>query len=163
MSQNSQNSQKLWDINRPPKLDQRTRLIIKSFSSSGFCEFRGVLSENERKRKNIQIPGFYSRAEKAVEIDVDSNCSWCSLNGPQRPGKENVGTEDQKKDRNQRSKIKEMRKIYKYLGFARELKSCGTWRQSLPIVNETLERVSVNLKKRQWTAELRKNRVVKIS
>ena len=68
----------------------------KNLSSSEFCHFSKPQSGSKRKRNNTQIPGSCQKAEKAVEHEGDGNtsCSWCCWNGPQKPGKETVGTDD---------------------------------------------------------------------
>ena len=51
-------------------------------------------------KENKNIPGFCQKIEKTVEHDgSNTNCRWCTWNGPQRHRKETGGTGDQKKSR----------------------------------------------------------------
>ena len=48
-----------------------------------FC-FRGLHCKNDGKRNDSQELRSYQRTEKDVEHkgDGDTNCSWCTWNGP---------------------------------------------------------------------------------
>ena len=50
----------------------------------GFCRPSRPQSENQRKRKERQIPGPCLRTKKAEEHkdDGDTNCNWRAWNGP---------------------------------------------------------------------------------
>ena len=57
--------------------------------------------KNWNKTKKItKLPGFCEKAEEAMEHndDVDSNCSYCSWNSVQSPGKETEGIGNQMKN-----------------------------------------------------------------
>ena len=58
-------------------------------------------NENEGGRNNGQISGLYRRTEKAVEHkgDIETKCSWQSLNDPQRPWKVTKKIGDQRRNR----------------------------------------------------------------
>ena len=120
---------------------------------------RVKIKENKKDR---QMFGSFQRAKRNVghEDDSDTNCSWSTWNSCQSPGKETEGVENQdlitawlksarilwrvvencKEDllllrlqrKTTRRKIKEGKKLVKYLGRARELKKLQWW--GIPIV-----------------------------
>ena len=65
---------------------QKIKKWTFELSSIGFFYTDGPQSENKRKGKGRKILGTCQRTKKktmARKGDVDTNCSWCTWNGPQ--------------------------------------------------------------------------------
>ena len=54
------------------------------------------IKESRRINKYLN---FVKELKTEYESDSDTNCTWCSRNGPRRPGKETGEIEDQRKNR----------------------------------------------------------------
>ena len=92
------NSLGSWEINGSRNHGQKTKLRVNKRDKKRIwhpADFVVSKSENERKSNAWKLPRSCQRVEKTLEYkrDGDTNCSWCTLNGSQRPEKETRGLE----------------------------------------------------------------------
>ena len=59
-------------------------------------DHRVKIKESKKINKYLDLAGELKIC--GLECNGDPKCSWCTWNGPQRPGKETGGTGDQRKN-----------------------------------------------------------------